>query len=395
MITVGSLCSGYGGLELGAQLAFGPLKHLWHAEHDPAGKQPTHEQPAARVLAARWPGVPNLGDIQKLTAAGGWDGLPPVDLLCAGYPCQGESNAGLRKGSDDPRFRWPDVAEAIRALRPRLVFLENVRGHLNRSFPRVVADLAAIGYVGRWHCLRASEIGAPHRRERLYIIAWPIDDGPPADWLRGTAPARDASDLMLLPTPIARDHKGAGAGWGDQPGRPLSETIHRLLPTPRVTDTNGAGKHGDGGLDLRTAVTLLPTPKASDTSTPGRRCSEGFRPPLSQVVFNRWGDYTAAIDRWENLLGRPAPAPTAAGARGGQSLSPRFVEWMMGLPDGWVCDIITPDSEPSRYPARWRTSTLKVLGNGVVPQAAAAALRALLAEPEQPGLFSVMSEANA
>jgi DNA (cytosine-5)-methyltransferase 1 len=80
-----------------------------------------------------------------------------------------------------------------------------------------------------------------------------------------------------------------------------------------------------------------------------------------------WGTYTSAITRWEHVLGRPAPAPTEPG-KTGQRLSPRFVEWMMGLPAGWVCDV----------PDLTRGEQLKTLGNGVVPQQAAAALRLLL-----------------
>lgn len=442
---IGSLCSGYGGLELGAELAFGSMRHVWHAEIDPA---------ASAVLERRWPGVPNLGDISAITATDGWASMPPVDILLAGYPCQGESNAGLRRGADDPRFRWPDVHAAVRALRPRLVVLENVRGHLNRSFPRVVADLAGIGYVGRWRCVRASDVGAAHRRERLFAVAWPADAAPPE--LPGTAgelhdgalkllPTPEASDASggrvasevggfrpsgakravtlstvvahallptpsatrtgnnrggaagrvgpvrpsldqithLLPTPSARDGR-RGAGWGDQPGRPLSETIHRLLPTPRATDgTNGGPNQRwrNGDLALSSAVQphhLLPTPTVADArntrnATAGRSEGASFNSgwTLCDVAFaERWGEYAPAIARWEAIISRPAPEPTIEGRRGSRLLSPLFVEWLMGLPAGWVTDLVDH-----------RGSALRVLGNGVVPLAAAHALRLLLAEP--------------
>jgi DNA (cytosine-5)-methyltransferase 1 len=457
--TVGSLCTGYGGLELAAAELFGPLKALWYAEYDPTSKLPGDRQPAARVCAERHPDTPNIGDIEAITAAGRWSTLPRVDVLCAGYPCQGESDAGLRRGADDPRFRWPDVHAAIRALRPRLVLLENVRGHLNRSFPRVVADLAAIGYVGRWRCVRASDVGAPHRRNRLYAAAWPADAGPPPT--RATAPARDtATDVELLPTPRAgdairgsdpnrvaraganqgrasgtgrslvdallptpttRDHKGAG--WGDQPGRPLSETIMRLLPTPTAERTGhnqggAAGRVGPERPSLDQIGKLLPTPKASDgekggpnqrgssgdlalpavaasllptptvadsrntrNATAGRTTGSNHNAgwTLSDVAHaERWGQYATAITRWETTLGRPAPDPTVTGRNGRPQLSPLFVEWMMGLPDGWVTAVIDH-----------RGQALKVLGNGVVPQAAAHAYRLILGEQQQPGLFEV------
>lgn len=126
---------------------------------------------------------------------------------------------------------------------------------------------------------------------------------------------------------------------------------NRLLPTPRTSDTNGPGAHGTGGLDLRTAVTLLPAPKAAD---------------------GEFGEYTPAIRRWEQVIGRPAPPPTeSTGKNGAHRLSARFVEWMMGLPDGWVTGIL-----------KRRAEALKALGNGVVPQQAAYALADMRAEFE-------------
>lgn len=367
-LRVGSLCSGYGGLEMGAELVLGPLEHVWHGEFDAA--------PSA-VLEARWPGVPNLGDIAAVTAGtsphGTWADQEPIDLLCAGYPCQGESDAGLRRGEDDPRFRWPDVREAIRALRPRIVFLENVRGHLNRSFPRVAADLSASGYVGRWACVRASDAGAAHRRERLFVVAWPEETAAP--WLRGADAPGLAGGLTLLPTPKASDvgTEGRRAGEGFRP--PLSQVVfEQVSPTPRASDANGAGHHGEGGLDLRTSVTLLPTPRASDAEKggPNQRGSSGDLALPAAVQPGRWGAFAPAVARWEQAIGRPAPEPiTAAGHR--RQLSPLFVEWLMGLPAGHVTDVVTK-----------RGDALRILGNGVVPQAAALALRHLLTEPERP-----------
>src|ERR1017187_10487877 len=125
----GSLCTGYGGLdaEVGEQLG-GEL--AWVADNDPG---------AAKILAHHYPSVPNLGDITTID----WAAVSPVDVLVGGYPCQPFSDAGPRKGTDDERHIWPYFATAIRVLRPRLVVLENVRGHLGRGFEVVLADLAA------------------------------------------------------------------------------------------------------------------------------------------------------------------------------------------------------------------------------------------------------------
>ncbi|WP_246634910.1 DNA cytosine methyltransferase [Actinoplanes hulinensis] len=408
-LRAGSLCSGYGGLELGAAVALGPIEPVWHGEFDSA--------PSA-VLAARWPGVPNLGDIAAVTAAGGWAGLGPIDVLLAGYPCQPFSYAGPRGGLDDPRNRWPDVWAAIRALRPRLVVLENVRGHLGLGFDVVTASLAAIGYVGRWRCVRASDTGAAHQRERLFAVAWPQEEAAPR--LRGTDPAGPVTGLPLLPTPKASDARRNGSPGEQARKSPGLSAVEHLLPTPVSTLGRGSGfpspataaarlHDPDRTFGLDDAIALLPTPKATDTGTEGRRAGEGFRPPLSQVVFDqvnrllptpratdgvkggpnqrgsagdlalpaavqpdRWGAYAPAIARWEQVIGRPAPEPTIAG-RNRRQLSPRFVEWLMGLPAGWVTDVLDK-----------RTDALRVLGNGVVPQAADLAVRLLLTEPVAP-----------
>lgn len=401
-LRAGSLCSGYGGLEMGAALALGPIECVWHGEYD------SH---ASAVLAANWPGVPNLGDIAAVTAGtsafGAWDDQKPIDILLAGYPCQPFSDAGLRRGLDDPRNRWPDVAAAIRALRPRIVVLENVRGHLNRGFDTVAASLASMRYVGRWRCVRAADTGAAHRRERLFIIAWPEEEATPR--LRGADAPVAGDNLSLLPTPMASDGRRCGNaeslidgrtargcgpnlagtvvnllptprardGKGRDPnprGVDLNEAV-ALLPTPRTSDANGAGNDCDGGMDLRTAVTLLPMPRASDgeKSGPNQRGSSGDLALPATVQPSRWGAFAPAVARWQQVIGRPAPPPTATGKKGQQQLSPAFVEWLMGLPPGHVTDVVAG-----------RGDALRVLGNGVVPQAAALALRLLLTEPEQP-----------
>ena len=157
-LPVGSLFSGIGGLDLGVQTALGG--HLsWHAETDPH---------AAQVLTRHWPQVPNLGDAETID----WHQVDPVCVLTAGFPCQDISNAGKRVGiTGEHSSVWTAVADAVRALRPPLVYVENVAALLHRGFDVVQADLAEIGYDTRWLCLRASDIGAAHRRDRLFLLA--------------------------------------------------------------------------------------------------------------------------------------------------------------------------------------------------------------------------------
>jgi DNA (cytosine-5)-methyltransferase 1 len=159
---IGSLCTGYGGLDLAVEAVLGG--HLqWYAEVD---------RHAQTVLAARWPGVVNLGDVRAVD----WTAVEPVDVLTAGFPCQDISNAGKRAGiGGEHSSLWASVADAVRHLRPQLVVVENVAALLRRGFDVVHADLAALGYDTRWVCLRASDVGAAHRRDRLFLLATPAD----------------------------------------------------------------------------------------------------------------------------------------------------------------------------------------------------------------------------
>lgn len=413
--SVVSLCTGYGGLELALTAAGIDHELVAAADPDPA---------ASKVLAHRHPAVPNLGDI----TAADWDQVGPVDIVAAGYPCQGFSLAGQRKGTQDERFIWPAVADAVRLLRPGCVLLENVAGHRSLGFGRVLADLAALGYVGSWVSVRASDVGAAHRRERVFIAAWPADT---QGHLRR---------LINRDCAAATDTPGIGHGNPRTQGRQWFQTTAvaggALLPTPRTSDANGVGSHGDGGIDLRTAVSLLPTPRATDGTKggPNQRGSSGdlmlpsavmlpptptatsygtnqspspgaaVRPSLDGLMrllptptavhharnatanrtapkpttcttswtladvahAERWGQYAPAIARWEHVLGRPAPEPTEPG-KTGPRLAPRFVEWLMGLPEGWVCDV----------PGLSRNDMLRLLGNGVVYQQAAHAIQLL------------------
>ncbi|MFD8595403.1 DNA cytosine methyltransferase [Kitasatospora sp. NPDC059646] len=157
------LCAGYGGLGMAVEaLTGGTVTHV--AEVDPA---------ASLVLATRYPDAPNIGDITVFD----WTALVgQVDVITAGFPCQDISNAGRREGIGGARSGiWKNVAEAVRVLRPRLVFLENVAAIKARGLGVVAEDLAAIGYDLRWTCLRASDVGAAHRRDRWFGVATPAD----------------------------------------------------------------------------------------------------------------------------------------------------------------------------------------------------------------------------
>lgn len=273
-LSVGEVCAGYGGLGMGLGMVV-PTRVAWVADVEPGPR---------RLLAHRFPGVPNLGDVTTVD----WGRVEPVDVLCGGTPCQDVSSVGLRAGMG-PGTRsglWEAMARAVEIIRPGAVVWENVAGVRSasawsrsvsghggvgsgggrvgdrprlRALGRVVGDLAGLGYDAQWVSVRASDVGAPHRRERVFLLAAPADaEGVGLHW-----------------------------GWG-----------------PRV---RGAGPADGGG-----------------------------RP-----VSRRLGAWAPAVARWEAVLGRPAPAPSepAPGRGSGRRLSAVFAEWMMGLPEGWVTGV--------------------------------------------------------
>lgn len=155
------LCAGYGGLALAVEALTGDVTTVV-AEVHPA---------ACKIMAARFPNAPNLGDARKI----GWKALRgEVDIISCGFPCQDISDAGTRKGIEGERSGlWFTIAEAVRIIRPRHLYLENVSAIRNRGQGAVLTSLHEIGYDTRWTTLRASDIGAAHQRERWFAIATP------------------------------------------------------------------------------------------------------------------------------------------------------------------------------------------------------------------------------
>jgi DNA (cytosine-5)-methyltransferase 1 len=315
---IGSLFSGYGGLDMGIQAALGGSV-AWTVENADA--------PSA-ILAHHSPTTPNLGDITTVP----WHDVEAVDILAGGFPCQDVSVMGARRGirPDTRSGLWSHYGYAIDALRPSLVIIENVKGLLSadahsdlercpwclgndgterhlRALGAVLGDLARLGYDTRWTGIRASDAGAPHERFRVFLVAYPA-------------------------------HKGL-EGWSLLPQRPGQR------------DT----------LPSRVGV----APDAHDILSAGRRTSwRGLTEPTDHNRGVDWRRFGRAIERWERVVGRAAPDPMTDGR-----LSARFTEWMMGLPDGYVTSPAIGLSHNQQVHA---------IGNGVVPQQAELALRHLL-----------------
>jgi DNA (cytosine-5)-methyltransferase 1 len=165
MLPLLDLFSGIGGFSLGLERS-GGFKTVAFAECEPF---------CQKVLAKHWPGVPIYDDVREITAARlAADGITGVRAICGGFPCQDISSAGKGAGIDGERSGlWREYARIIGDFRPDYAIVENVRMLLNRGMHRVLGDLAAIGYDAEWHVIPASAVGAPHRRERVWIVAYP------------------------------------------------------------------------------------------------------------------------------------------------------------------------------------------------------------------------------
>lgn len=156
------LFSGIGGFSLGLERS-GAFKTVAFCEIEPY---------CQKVLAKHWPKVPIYNDVRTITAERlAADGIA-VDAICGGFPCQDISTAGKGAGLAGERSGlWFEYARIISEVRPRYVIVENVSALLARGLDEVLRTLAALGYDAEWHCIPASAIGAPHRRDRLWIVA--------------------------------------------------------------------------------------------------------------------------------------------------------------------------------------------------------------------------------
>ena len=332
----GELFAGYGGLALAVENALS-AQTIWVSEIS---------LPPSKVLASRFPNAQNLGDVTKIP----WGGVPKVDILSGGSPCQDVSLAGNRLGfSLGTRSNlWVEMRKAIEELKPELVVLENVKGVRSaradsgteyctgclgntrkrgklqpnlRALGRVLGDFSEIGYDAQWVSVRASDVGAPHLRERVFVLAWRVGgryDYEPKPF----QPKHIPNKGTLLPTPNTMDY----LNWreGEAREKALRRGDYRRNPSARTGN-------------------------------------------LREEVHFNFESYLPAIRFWEETLAVKPPKATV-NIDGRPMLNPEFSEWVMGLPRGWVTD-------PAIGLAR--KEQLQILGNGVVPQQAEYAIQTM------------------
>ena len=294
------ICAGYGGLSMGLAAVTGARVSAY-AEVDPN---------ALRLLAAHHPDATDLGDVKELN----WERVAGARWLCAGYPCQPFAQGGRKLGTADPRHLWPWIADGVAVARPEFVLLENVSGHVKLGLPEVLDRLAVMGYGGAWTTTRASGVGAPHQRRRVFVLA-----------SRHVVPEFFEH--------VSFDH-------------PDLVNRFKLLPTPEA-------KLGSAGPDFARAG--RPNSGGDDLTTIAAKVARGM---ISPAV------YAHACAHWEHVTGRTAPQMAK---RNADRVSPAFAEWMMGLPPGHVTGHgLSAEAE------------LHAIGNGVVALQASYATAVLM-----------------
>ena len=205
------LFSGIGGFSLGLERT-GGFETVAFCEINPY---------ACRVLKKHWPNVPIFNNVKTITEE--FNGKP--DLICGGYPCQGESVAGLRGGAEDDRWLWPEMFNCVKTYRPSWVIGENVAGHVSMGLDTVLADLEGAGYAAQAFIIPACALDAPHRRDRCWVVANAKHGGIPRGWGVGNAGQKNPDQRGICGNEQQGLQEQAGEVLANA-GRPRCEEQH-------------------------------------------------------------------------------------------------------------------------------------------------------------------------
>jgi len=345
MLTFGELFAGIGGFSLGLERA--GMKCQWQVEIDPY---------ATQVLKKHWPEVPKHDDVRTFPPQGDH----AVDVICGGFPCQDISVAGKGAGLAGARSGlWREFARIIGELRPRYVIVENVAALLTRGMGTVLSDLSALGYDAEWHIISAAAVGAPHRRERVWIVAWDA-----VGW-RGArvGSVRAIQEGSCSDTDRVRADVPDGIGLGDAlrgVGSAGSAAVagRRLHAggSQRNRGTRCAGQAGQGACDV------------ADAQNDGRAGGARLRSDRERALSAEQGIVGREACGRGKSCRRSADATDAHRSRRQQQRRPKPVppEQPAVECSGWW------ESEPNvgrvAHGVPSRVDRLRCLGNAVVPQ---------------------------
>lgn len=399
-----SLFSGIGGLDLAAEMAGIEVKAFCEIEPFPV-----------EVLRKRFPDVPIFEDVRKLTAEvirdrTGMDASQSIDIIFGGFPCQDLSVAGNQRGLEGERSGlWFEMLRVISEFRPRYVVAENVRGAVNLALDTVYSGLAGEGYKVWAYVIPASAVGAPHQRERLFVVGVREDV------------YRQYTEIMENP---GCELRPGGSECGEVEGKAREGTTRdaqfsggTLWPTPQAVDGSAGGiispddtyvqkesgsfrkinRNGtDGSMGLARMVKLWPTPSQRDYK--GTSAEEGL---IRNDGKSRMDQLPNAVKFWpmpREFMYKDSVVDRGKGNIGekvGGQLNPDWVGQLMGYPEGWTdLDVDEPrewqgwpallgeEQYPYEFPrtttgCKDRAKRLKALGNAVVPAQAYPFFRAI------------------
>lgn len=375
-LTIGSLFSGIGALELGLMRAgLGPV--LWQAESDAFCR---------RVLARHFPEARRYEDVREVDRC-----ALPVDVVCGGFPCQDLSFAGAGAGLDGERSGlWRELVRVAREVGPRYVVVENVSALLVRGLGTILGELAESGFDAAWDCIPAAAVGAPHRRDRLFLVAWRVSDAE-RDALRqraerGHGPtqstdARDAEPRHLGAQ--GRELADADRLHVDACGPRASAVLERRSEEEElrgggacaVGDAAGARREGGPERSERGEERESITRAGSQAMAEAARCA---------------GDVLADSDRWRLEIERIARRqPGDEGAPWRVVDGRRLPLWPPGSDDLDAWARIPAEAQPAlrrvadgpagRMDTAERRARLHALGNAIVPAAVEVVGRLILA----------------
>jgi len=369
--TVIAFCAGYVGIERGLDLAGVKHRVLCYVEIEAfAIANLVSKMESGELVPA-----PIFTDLKTFPAHLFRD---CVDIITGGYPCQPFSAAGKRLGTEDPRHLWPYILDHIRSIRPVQCFFENVEGHISLGLREVIGDLEGAGYQATWGIFSAAEVGAPHQRKRVYIMANSIsagawdNDRPPANEGRsaaqvGRADVRqgDMEERSVRPESAG---SSSAAVLGSDPncwdGSAQQEHQHKGAKEPDGCGSGGLAASGSEVL-ADTGIAGLPQRDRQGASTKGQlyaesQCGGGLPPDLADTISEglqrraRDGNDIEEPRRYRAQATRSTSASrVSSGELNKWPPEPRLGRVVDGCPD--------------------RVDRIRLLGNGVVPQTAAKA----------------------
>jgi DNA (cytosine-5)-methyltransferase 1 len=341
-LTFLSLFAGIGGFDLGLERAGMICK----------GQVEINDY-CRKILEKHWPNVPRWGDIRTINPAE----LPAIDLICGGYPCQPFSQAGQRRGAADDRHLWPEAFRIIKGLRPRWLLFENVPGHITLGLTEVLSDLESQGYQWGLRCIPACALDAPHKRQRLWILAHAerperrtgeprgnVADRQTPEWEKtpgrlGTS-SEDGKQRILANTSGAEFKRDQCGILRKQPGRASLARPKNLRQSNREASPNFAGSNHE----------TFPNPNRSGLQAPGAEQQAARLKQYCGFLSNSNSNRNRLQNRLRRFRGRATKTTTlkrqAITVR--WAIEPGVGRVVNGLPN--------------------RVDRIKALGNAVIPQ---------------------------